>query len=251
MILQQNADSLRRAAEAAFAHSLDSLSIVKAQRAHAIYDSALASAVERANSSGTWMGVYIGALGGLFAIGAIVSGFLIYRQGADYRRRLTEVIAELKGQAGQAAASMQAQVEAYIDQNAKEFELLRATYSSQIDTLRFQAQTATEESKKQIDAEIEGLRKALEALPQPNFVPPFRRTVIARPDEATLRKARDAAAAATVPVANPATKAGTLLSGLRKCPHCDKFFNLPETQPGMFWDLRAVECPNCHERVDV
>src|SRR5665213_598237 len=45
----------------------------------------LQSALQRATSDSSSLGVFVAALGVLFGVGASTSGFLIWRQGSDYR----------------------------------------------------------------------------------------------------------------------------------------------------------------------
>lgn len=77
--------------------ALDSLAFL---RSRAIADSMYRSMLERTNEqlSYSWapMSAAIGLLGVLFAAGAIVGAYLLYRQSADYQKKLDNTIAEYR-----------------------------------------------------------------------------------------------------------------------------------------------------------
>jgi hypothetical protein len=71
---------------------VDSVEAVAKARAHASYDTLLTSQLAASSSYASWLGVFIGALGLLVGIGAVASGFLLWRQSSDFRKQRDELL---------------------------------------------------------------------------------------------------------------------------------------------------------------
>lgn len=106
------------------------------------------------------LGAAIAFLGLLFAVGAIVAGYLLYRQSRDYRVQLAEVL-----------AASQAEVTGAVARYETIIADLIATTNSRIEgvvsELQERAETATEERKAEIEKEIGRLRDSLIPPPTP------------------------------------------------------------------------------------
>src|SRR5438876_432242 len=79
------------------------------------------------NQLGLWTnpyGIMIGALGALFAVGAIVVGVLIWRQGQDYRRLIADSITKY-----------QTILNTFIEEKNKQIEIFKAGVGERIDAL--------------------------------------------------------------------------------------------------------------------
>ncbi len=98
MIQAAQADSIRRAVAAALTDTVANIQSAAERKAHALFDSALSRVVETSAASAAWMEVFIGAMGILFAIGAIVAGFLLWRQGTEFKQQRDVLFAETRRQ---------------------------------------------------------------------------------------------------------------------------------------------------------
>ena len=114
------------------------------------------------------MSVFIGALGVLFTMGAIVVAVIIYRQGSEYKQSLAQF-----------TKTYSAIIDRAIQEKVTQLETFRTTIDSSIKELKEQkqSQTTTEDNKKQIADAIANLERAkknvVEQLQRPAVSPEF------------------------------------------------------------------------------
>lgn len=96
MILTQSVDSARVAAEALLSASADSLLRVSREAIHAAADSALVMALDASGTNATWVGVFVAALGVLFAVGAVVAALMLWRQSSEFSKQREALFADAR-----------------------------------------------------------------------------------------------------------------------------------------------------------
>lgn len=96
----------------------------------------------------TALGVFIGALGLLFTVGAIVVTFVLFRQSADYQRRLSENIASVDESAERALREYRTAFESFMAESS-------TAVAAKIANLVEQSEKATGSAKQRIDRDIE------------------------------------------------------------------------------------------------
>lgn len=107
------------------------------------------------------LSAFVGALGVLFAVGAIAAGYLVYRQGREFRTTLDETIRSYRELLEESITDANSQITA-----------LSATVTGQIDEAKRELGRAGTEDRKRIDAEIRrliDLRTAVEASRRPTM----------------------------------------------------------------------------------
>jgi hypothetical protein len=123
-------------------------------------DSLHIALLERVNSqlSLVWnpLGVMIGALGVLFAVGAIASGLILYRQGREYRSLLEKAIAE-NGRV----------VTAYLEEKGAHFEAMRQALDEHLARSRSELAQLSGEQKTQMQQYVDRLEALQRNLRRP------------------------------------------------------------------------------------
>ncbi len=94
------------------------------------------------------LGVFVGALGVLFALGAIVAGIIIYRQGSDYKKSLSEF-----------ENTYRVILDKVIQEKTAQLEAFMTTIDASIKEQQKQLQTAKTEQKEQIESAIQNLER--------------------------------------------------------------------------------------------
>jgi len=112
------------------------------------------------------LGAFIGALGVLFAVGAIVAGIIIYRQGADYKKSLKEF-----------EATYRVILDKVIQEKIAQLETFKSTIDVSIKEQQKQLETATADHRSQIESAIQNLERVkdnvIQSLQRPAVLPGF------------------------------------------------------------------------------
>ena len=181
------------------------------------------------NQLGLWTnpyGIMIGVLGVLFAVGAIVVGVLIWRQGQDYRRLITDSISEY-----------QRILNTFVEEKNKQIEILKASVGEKIDILSKEMIAASGAQKKELESHIQQLEQLRKDL-KPQGPPKTFHTPLSPANLAT-----------SLGFGGPFPSTTTLL-GLGKlytgkeytCSRCHTVFRAQ--LPGLLGPS-TVTCPNC------
>lgn len=194
-----------------------------------------------------WMAAFVGALGVLFAVGAIVAAFLLFKQGRDHRQliqeaidrfdsRLSTMVAEKDAQVSTAIAQVQAEITAAKGHLAEVGDDVRASVESNIASLS------------QLKAQLE---KTLE---EPNRYraigrgrtkdPTLEERLIGRPSHAQQSRGARALTAALSGQMETLTSPATPTGGLIMCKKCWEEFS-PHMNQAMAGDI--ARCPYCGE----
>lgn len=219
---QRTIDSLRVAREADLARA----------------DHAYREILEKTNSQlSLWTnpyGIMIGALGVLFTVGAIVVGVLIFRQGQDYRRLITDAIGEY-----------QRILNTFIEEKNKQIEILKTTVGEKIEALSQELKAADDAQAKEIESQIqqlEQLRKDLKPQELPKalryFTPPI--------DISNVNRYHGLGLGGAYPSTSTLTALGRLYLGKEHtCSKCGTVFKAPAS--GLLGPT-TVTCPNCGQK---
>jgi hypothetical protein len=157
---------------AAFAYQEDVARSGRRRLADSLYVVSLERSVQRAAVDGTWVGVYIGALGGLFAIGAIVAGFLLFRESREYRAQLANQAEEHDRRLDEKLAQYQVLVNALIAEAKEEVARSIVRLETDREALKQRGAVESEEAKRRIDAELERLEARYAKLQPVQTFPP-------------------------------------------------------------------------------
>jgi hypothetical protein len=110
-------------------------------------------------------GFFVGALGVLFAVGAIVAAFLIYQQGTEAKRQHAALIEEMRSDTAdflavekersdrlnQAANEAIAKIQSFADPNSPEFQSALAAFSASLQVIRdVSAESGSPPSRKEV-----------------------------------------------------------------------------------------------------
>jgi len=205
-------------AETARAQSARDSNLARTERAYR-------EILEKTNAQlGLWTnpyGVMIGALGVLFTVGAIVAGFVIFRQGRDYRDLIAESIAEY-----------QKILNAFIEDKNQQIEVWKADAARQVAELRKGLDDATGKQKQEIAAKITELEK-LQAALKPQDVPRSTRYV----------KVSDILGNIS-PSTFASIRRAVLSTTQHKCSRCGTSYDVPVQ--GLIAS-RDVTCPQCRQ----
>ncbi len=182
--------------------------------------------------------IMVAALGVLFTIGAIAVGFIIFRQGSDYRNLIRESITEY-----------QRIINAFIEEKNHQIEVLKQSVSDHIDRLTKENEKAEGERKKQIEGEIGELRRLQKELKE------LKPVEAPKPVWPTLTPAPFSAAAKAnlgfVSLSGPTPSTSTLTALGRifirdetqhTCSKCGTTYQRPAAR-GLLDMVRR--CPNC------
>lgn len=211
--------------------------------ADSLYISVLEKTNQQLGLATNPLSLMVAALGVLFTIGAIVAGWLLYRQGRDYRDQRDKTLKEAGVVVVNAVAEMQAQVDALTGKMRSQFDEWHAELTQQIEDATARGDQARGEVKKEIENELAHLRK----------------------QRADIEKKQKAMSAAATP--RPPSDTGAILAGIprpnvvmlspstslmssilnkrQKCSHCGREFTVPATL-GAALVTSSVECPYCH-----
>lgn len=197
---------------------MDSTILVLQRVSDSLQIALLDRAVDISHGNAAWIGVFVGAMGVLVAVGAIFFAVLQYRQSADFRRVFEKQISEHKltfeHLIGERIAAANVELEA----------LRQARTDIRDDALRAKGaeRNRLEELARQFDSKVNALESRLQSLsPQ---LPSF-------PDWSLLR---------------PKPDQFTAFSLKRTCPHCGREYELPSLRigPDSSGAMRSV-CPHC------
>lgn len=141
-------DSIARAAaRVEFAWQENVAETTRRRLADSIYHAQLEAALQRSAVDGTWMGVFVGAVGVLIAIGAIAAGGLLYRQGREYQLRLDKTLSD----AGATVASYRAILDGFLAEKRAEIDVTIADLHNRVKDADAEQRQAIEEKLEQVE----------------------------------------------------------------------------------------------------
>ncbi len=176
----------------------------------------------------------------LFTIGAIVVGFIIFRQGSDYRNLIRESIAEYQGI-----------ISAFIEEKNQQIEILKQSVSDHIDRLTKENEKAEGARKKQIEGEIAKLRRLQTELKPVEAPKPVWPTLT--PGPFATAKASLAAKAnlglgslgGPMPSTSTLSALGRIFTGAEREHTCSKCHTTYQLSPAKGLLDFVTTCPNC------
>ena len=115
-------------------------------------------------------GVMIGALGVLFAIAAIVAGFIIHRQGEEFKKTLEEKVSEFRKTLETTVGEYRKIIDSYILEKNAQMEEKSAQIQNELNEVQKQLETASGEERKRLEKRIERL-ETHQATLKPRAVP--------------------------------------------------------------------------------
>jgi hypothetical protein len=168
------------------------------------------------------LGVMIAALGLLFAVGAIVSGVVLFRQSSEYRGLLQAAVEENRRV-----------VHAYLEEKSEQVEELRESVNTQVVVWKGQLEKATGEQRAKLHTLIEQVEKFERKLPAKTPIfPSISSSLSTNPSAWTSALSKlgqlEKKSSLTAP-----------LPGLFGCMKCGRVYSVPRGE--------APICPHCQQ----
>src|SRR6266566_523410 len=176
-------------------------------------------------------GVMVGALGVLFTVAAVVVGFLIFRQGSDYRSLIERSIREYQGI-----------LNSFIEGHNKQIELLKASVTEKIATLSQELEAASGKQKKEIETKIVELERLSTAL-KPHELPRTRETIVGPTPSWLTNLGFGQASASTIAAINQLYRP-SVVNSTHKCSRCGTSFTPSGVKVGLLGS-GDVTCSKC------
>jgi DNA-directed RNA polymerase subunit RPC12/RpoP len=221
--LAQQADSLR----------------ARAARAESLYISILEKTNHELSLRWNPYGLFVSALGVLFAIAAIVVGVLLFRQSREYRQLIQDSI-------GKYETIVQALIQDRLDQMQVQVDKLLSESKEAL-------KTATAKQREVIEKRIVALEKKSEEIKQTEL-PKISFSGAGLLGSTGYTKPFSPIEAAFLG-SGTTINLGLGGSGIRfltrrTCSHCGKEFDVPDTQPGVIHvGGRDINCPHCGSKI--
>jgi len=176
----------------------------------------------------------VGALGVLFTVAAVVVGFLIFRQGSDYRRLIERSISEYQGI-----------LNSFIEGHNKQIELLKASVTEKIATLSQELVATSGKQKREIETKIAELERLSAAL-KPQELPRTQHgtvTIVGPTRGWSTNLGFGQASASTIAAINQLYRPA-VVNSTHTCSRCGTSFTPSGVKVGLLGS-GDVTCPKC------
>ncbi len=231
------------AAQARTSVPTQSNSVQASQASGRASDSLYIALLEKVNSqlslaTNPWS-LMVSGLGLLFTIGAIIAGWLLYRQGKDFREQRATTLNDAAQVVTGAVSEMRAAVESLMGDVRSQTDQLHADLTKRIEDATTRSDKATGDAKAAIDKERKGLQElkaAVETRQKALAHPPTPATIVS------------SGVLTGIDWPGYMTVASSMFQKKQTCVSCRKEFNHPDSLSAFTVSnlFGSIECPYCH-----